>query len=326
MKYVMGIDGGGSKTTAIVGDERGNIVGAYTGTGSGHQTVGIEETKRVIKEVMDKACAAASIAPAQILHIYAGLAGADFEVDFILLEKSLGPIFDKVPFTIVNDSWIALYASAVDGWGAVSINGTGSNAAAIDKERKKTTILRALHYELGGYGGGGHVMIEGVHAACRDDENTGEKTLLTKYIPSELGFGSMEEFVLARYKDEISFEDMNKVTKLVCTLAHEGDKVCQDILIKAGKEMGKLLAGCICKVGMQNENVPVVLAGSMYNKVKTKLLIDSLTLSLRRRVPDFTLIVLKDPPVFGAYFESLRKAGVIVDQTTFDNARKTYIY
>jgi len=95
-------------------------------------------------------------------------------------------------------------------------------------------------------------------------------------------------------------------------------------LIKTDEEIGKLLAGCICKLGMQNENVPVVLAGSLYSKTDNLLLTDSLTLSLRRKVPKFNLIVLRDPPVFGAYFESLHRIGVTVDQNTTDNARKTY--
>jgi len=324
MKYVVGIDGGNSKTTTIIGDAYGNILATYNGRGSNHQTVGIEETRRVIKEAIDNVCASASIKPEQLSYIYAGLAGADFEIDFSLLKENLSSIFGKIPFDITNDSWIALYAGAIEGWGAVSINGAGSNAAAIDRKRENTTILRAQHYELGGYGGGDHVMTEGIHFACRADEDTGDKTLLTERIPEELGFKDMEEFVLARYTDKIRLEDLRKITKLVYTLANEGDKVCQDILIKTGEEIGKLLAGCICKLGMQDENVPVVLAGSLYSKTDNLLLTDSLTLSLRRKVPRFNLIVLRDPPVFGAYFESLHRIGVTVNHTTMDNARRTF--
>ena len=324
MGYVMGIDGGNSKTTAIIGDEQGNIVGVCNSSGSNHQTAGVEEAKRVIKEVVDKACASASISPGQLSYIYVGIAGADFEIDHILLEENLGPIFGKVPYCIANDSWIALFAGAVEGWGVVSINGAGSNAAAIDKKRENTTILRALHYELGGYGGGIHVITESVHRACRADENTGEKTLLTERIPQELGFKDMEEFVLARYMDKISWDEMAKIPEITYALASEGDSVCQDILIKMGDEIGKLLTGCICKLGMQNENVPVVLSGSLYSKTTNLLLQDSLTLRLRRTVPNFTLIVLRDPPVFGAYFEGLHRIGITVDENTTNNARKSY--
>ena len=49
MKYILGIDGGGSKTTAILADETGKILGRGRGGASNYQTIGLENAGQAIK-------------------------------------------------------------------------------------------------------------------------------------------------------------------------------------------------------------------------------------------------------------------------------------
>lgn len=320
MRYVLAIDGGGTKTDSVIGDERGNIIATYRGSASNHQIVGIEETAIVIEQAISNTCNLANIHYSQLSYIFLGIAGADLDYDFNLLTTRLSPSFKGIPFSIVNDSWVALAAGSIEGWGVVSICGTGSNVAAKDKDGN-TGILRALSYELGGIRGGNHIISDAMHHACRCDEKTGEYTMLVKYIPVELGCKNMKEVIYKRYTKKISNESMNKIVKLVFNLANKRDLVCQNILIKMGEELGKQISGLICKLNIQDEKVPIVLAGSIYEKGENMLLLDSLTLSLRKTVPDFELIMLDLPPVAGAYFEALRNIGINVDEEIAEHVR-----
>lgn len=145
--------------------------------------------------------------------------------------------------------------------------------------------------------------------------------MLVKYIPVELGCKNMKEVIYKRYTKKISNESMNKIVKLVFNLANKRDLVCQNILIKMGEKLGKQISGLICKLNIQDEKVPIVLAGSIYEKGENMLLLDSLTLSLRKAVPDFELIMLDLPPVAGAYFEALRNIGINVNEEIAEHVR-----
>ena len=50
MNYVLAIDGGGTKTEALIGDDKGNILGMYRGGSSNHQIVGSTYVKQTISK------------------------------------------------------------------------------------------------------------------------------------------------------------------------------------------------------------------------------------------------------------------------------------
>ena len=53
MKYYLGIDGGGTKTTAAVSDENSNIITKATGKTINFYSVGMEASRRNLKEAID---------------------------------------------------------------------------------------------------------------------------------------------------------------------------------------------------------------------------------------------------------------------------------
>jgi len=313
MNYVLAIDGGGTKTEALIGDDKGNILGMYRGGSSNHQIVGSTYVKQTISDVMENVCIRTNIESDKLSYIYIGIAGADFDSDFTMLDKLLNPIFKNIPYNVVNDSWIALSAGTLGGWGVVSVCGTGNNVAVKDKNGKKK-ILRALSYDLGNYGGGNHLVREVLHHSCRCDENTGPYTRLVEEIPKLMKVKNMEQVVYSIYMGDICKEQLNNVVQLVFDLALDNDLVSQEIIIKMGSEIGKMITGLVNNMKMTKMEIPIVLAGSIYEKTKSTLLIDSLRLSVRRSIPKFSFIKLNCSPVLGAYIEALRGIGTRIDR------------
>ena len=73
MKYFMGIDQGGSKTAAIVGDEYGHILGMGKSFGAVHSVNGMEMAMEAAKEAFDEALDQAGLAYEDISGLYGGM-------------------------------------------------------------------------------------------------------------------------------------------------------------------------------------------------------------------------------------------------------------
>ena len=126
MAIFLGIDGGGSKTSSLIGDEN-SILGRGTAAGSNVVRVGEVPTREALAAAIRQACGAAHIVPAQITRTCIGVAGAarpqiSQTIQRLLTELVPGEI------EVVGDMVIALEAAFDDGPGVIVIAGTGSIA------------------------------------------------------------------------------------------------------------------------------------------------------------------------------------------------------
>src|SRR5204862_2040827 len=128
MKYYLGVDGGASKTAALVTDETGKSLGTGIAGPSNHLRVGIETAARNIERAVNKAVVAADVATREIVWAYCGIAGADHPAHRQEVVDSLEIFFPRGNFTVDNDARIALTGAIGFGAGVVVIAGTGSVA------------------------------------------------------------------------------------------------------------------------------------------------------------------------------------------------------
>lgn len=321
--YILGIDGGGSKTRCILGDSKGNILADVSAGPSNHQVCGPEETRQVVKGLMDQALSQACLDRSKISYAFLGLAGADLAEDFEMLYSLLDPVFDGIPYKIVNDVWLVMRSGTSKPWGAVCICGTGSNSAAANPDGQEAK-LRSLGYELGNYGGGTDMGREALYRAFRADEGTGPETSLTDHLPKIFGKDSMADLVSAFYPSwgPDTYQRLKKVPPLVFKLASEGDQVCQDILIHMGSVLGEMTRGVIREVGMENMDFHIVLGGSLFYG-ENPLFIDAFTLAVHRAAPKATIRLARLAPVVGAYLYSLDALGIETDKAIIENLRKS---
>lgn len=297
--YLVGIDGGATKTSCIIGDENGKVICSGTGKASNYQVVGVENTKSAVLSALNEAMNRIGISIKDIDYAVLGLAGADMECDFKVLNNICSEIFMDVPFRIVNDCWIGLRAGCDEYCGVVTICGTGTNSAGRNKNGQEV-ILRSMSYEMGNWGGGTELLRDALHYAFRSEECTGKRTMLEVEIPSMFNLSSMEQMANLIRTGKHDEEKMYEIPIKVFELAAKGDEVCQDMLIKMGREMGTFAAGVIKRLGIEREKFLVVLAGSVF-KGKSPLLIDEYTTTVHRTAPHAKIQVSSREPVEGAY-------------------------
>ena len=110
MSVVLGVDGGGSKTHALVAGEHGEVLGFATAGRSNWEDIGLESAGASLAEAVGGALAAAGVAPADLAASAFGLAGLDWDSDRPMLGALVDPLGLGGPRRLDNDSFIALRA------------------------------------------------------------------------------------------------------------------------------------------------------------------------------------------------------------------------
>ncbi|HPU01987.1 MAG: hypothetical protein GX890_02915 [Firmicutes bacterium] len=312
-RYYAGVDGGATKTLALCGDEAGELLGFGLGGPSNYQVVGATAAVEAVGEALEGALRQAGIERRELAFAVFALSGADLPSDFALLQKKLADKFPGLPFRLVNDCWAAFRAGTDAPYGAVSVCGTGTNAAARNRDGAQAA-LRSLGYECGNWGGAVDLAREALHHAFRSEEGTGPKSRLEERVLAAFGgeFSSYDELAEALRDDlSLKFRSIHLLPVIVFELASAGDAVAQDILIRMGAAAGGDCAAVIRAVGMEHEPCEVVLAGGMYAAARqlNPLLIDSFKLALHRAVPAARLRLPLFEPALGAYLLAVAEYG-----------------
>lgn len=307
-KFIIGVDGGGTKTIAVLSDLEGNIVCSDKTSGINYQIIGIDTASETITKLIRNLLKRAKIGSEEISFLLLGLAGTDFPEEIQLWENHLAPDISCIPHKICTDTWVALAAGSLGQAGAISICGTGHNTA-VKREDGEEFVISALRFALGNFGGGRMIADFALHSAFRDFEDVGEKTLLTKYLPE---FCEVEDMVQLRtmvLDSGYTYHYKYPVPKLVAELAQKGDRVSFDILRKIGKVQGEMTARLIRKAGMEKENIPIVLAGSVYCGEDNAVIVDSFKSVIREMCPELkpNYVTLECPPVFGSLLLAARQ-------------------
>lgn len=321
---IFSIDGGGTKTHLGAFDRKGNILYEAYSTGCNHQTLGVDTYKKVISELIERACQALEISLHDVTYMHLGISGADLQSDFDRLNQATIEIVGQTPFHIENDAWLIMRSGLKKMYGAVAICGTGTNSAAVNKTGKKA-ILRSLGFTLGIYGGGLDIARESLHYAFRAEELTYKKTRLMDEIPPLLHVSNMENVVPLFYpKTTVDRHQLGKITELTFQLAQQGDEVSIEIIQRVGMFLGLQTAGVIKQVGSEHEDIPVVIGGRVLESGSHHL-IDAMTAYLNQEIPNAYLVKTIYPPMVGGYLRALDYLGIIQDDDIEKNLEEMRI-
>jgi len=125
---VIGIDGGGSKTHAMVADDQGRTVAETIGPGSAVRPGQAEHSANVIADVVRDALASCEMTHVMPRALCVGVAGAGREAERQALWQALVSRDLASELVIHSDFSIALDDAFSDGPGVLLISGTGSVA------------------------------------------------------------------------------------------------------------------------------------------------------------------------------------------------------
>jgi N-acetylglucosamine kinase-like BadF-type ATPase len=260
-ELILGIDGGGSKTIALLADLDGRVLGRGTAGSSNYQGVGAEAAQAALSRAIRAAFAAAEVPPGPIRAACLGLAGVDRPEDRALFEAWAARAAPGVPTLIVNDAELVLAAGTPEGWGAALICGTGSIAVGRDRAGQMARAGGWGHL-LGDEGSGYAIGSAALRAVTRASDGRAPQTALTAAVLSHWSLATPEDLISHVYQAHVTTPHIAALTPLVEAAAVEGDEVALGILADAGRELALAVKAVVQQLALSNP-VPCALAGGV---------------------------------------------------------------
>lgn len=285
--YFIGIDGGGTKTEAVVLDLEGNIHATRVSDSSNLRNIGIE---RAVENIVR------SIPPLKkekIESLFVGIPA--FAEEFKDKEEEIKDLICKSTdiakenIFIVSDQIIAFFSGTEKEDGVVVISGTGSVARGWNEGKDiKTTGWGYLTDRGGAFQVGKCAYQKTVEALDRMENHT----ILTKMVMEKFKAEKIEDLNKIVYREN-PVEILSPLSILVNTAAEKGDDIAVNILNDACDYLLKATKNTIEKLNFEKD-FPVVLVGGMF---KSEIFLNRFKENIS---PNAQIIIPKESPAMGA--------------------------
>jgi len=288
----LGIDGGGTKTSCAIGDETSLIASATAG-GSNIIRLGEEQARKGLREAIEKACAAANLAPSAFERICLGMAGVGRAEVSEIAQRILAEITSSQAL-VVGDMVVALEAAFGEGPGVIAIAGTGSIAYGRNAHGR---AVRA-----GGWGfaisdeGSGHWIGRSALTAVVRAHDEGGGLNLFKVISEAWGITTLGELV--RTANSTPPPDFAGLCAPIIAAAEAGDVSARTVLTQAGAELAGLSKVVISRIFEEGSDVRVAMAGGVFRNCA--LVRQVFYNSVRSEYPNAAVLPTVVEPVKGA--------------------------
>jgi N-acetylglucosamine kinase-like BadF-type ATPase len=321
MTAVLGMDGGGRKTYAVVTDEQGAVLGGGEAGTSNWEISGEEGTREALAIAARDALTAARIDEDEIAAVLLGLAGLDWPSDEPRLLDLSAHIAAGAPRRVVNDAFIALRAGASESWGIAVIAGTGTVAVGRDPVGNEFRTIGEGR-AFGDFGDEFDVSELAVAAVADQYTGRGPVTMLTEMLMERLGATSVEAMLerLARHDPRFRSPELQNLTPMVLAATEAGDLVARTVLERIGEALGEAAGVVARRLNLSNLPVEVVLAGGLF-RTPNRYLLDELELGVRRTAPRAEVRLLTCPPVVGAALMAMELARIPITSNASSRLR-----
>jgi N-acetylglucosamine kinase-like BadF-type ATPase len=303
MKYFLGVDGGQSSTTAVIGNELGRVIGIGRGGPSNH--VGASEGRskfvNAIHECVTAACAKAGVDSTTVRFTSAclGFSGGPADKESIVNE-----ILSSKHTLVTHDGLIALAGATAGQPGVIAIAGTGSFAFGRNAAGKSARA-GGWGYVFGDEGGGFFITRQALRAALRFEEGWGPRTAMRSMFLDATAAPGINDLLHRFYTAEFPRPRIAEFSMVVDKAAHSGDEIAREILHEAAQQLTLIAKAVRQQLFEVAEVVPVAYVGGVF---RSGILLEKFRELLegegnRVQAPVYG-------PAAGALLEAYRAAGV----------------
>ncbi|MBD2867035.1 BadF/BadG/BcrA/BcrD ATPase family protein [Paenibacillus arenilitoris] len=301
MRYVAGLDGGGTKTAGAVADERGNLIGAFTFGAinlNGRDEAGIRGSVREMMAAIGGLCGGLE----HCAHICIGAAGVSNPTAGSRLTAMVREFGYAGGLTITGDHETAMYGSLEGASGILLIAGTGSICFGRNGNGAEHRT-----------GGGGHLI---------DDEGSGysigrdliaatlkahDGRIANRHIApmvfARLGVESVRELIGFVYDPRTNKKDIAALAPLLSELCALGDEEAHAIARRSAGALYELVVPVAEKLSLQDGELALT-GGVLTGNADVRA---SLVALLGRRYPRLNCIAPRRDAAFGAVLIALEK-------------------
>jgi N-acetylglucosamine kinase-like BadF-type ATPase len=330
MRLFLGVDGGQTATKTVVGDEHGAIVAQSSGGPSNHteEPGGPERLERVIMATIREALGSMGISNPDEHTFAAACFGMTGETD--IKTRVLKRIVRTEHLKVVHDSVNALAGATAGQPGIIVIAGTGSVARGINAQGEEARVGGWGH-QFGDEGSAYWIGRAAVRATLAEFDRMAPKTILTPMLFEGLSVTSPYQLTEKYYAGALSRDHLAGLSVWVDEAARQGDKVAQEILREAGRDLARLAQAVIALVFPRPDDSAhrgseqkflVCYAGGAF---QSEFVLTSFTESVSSRDRRAEVRPALLPPVLGSLLLAYRDAAVELPRSATSSWTKTMV-
>lgn len=310
--YFLGVDGGGSKTTAVVFNDKGEFICSARGESINYYSVGIDSARLAMKNIIenlnmnDFSCAVI------------GMSALNERATKEETERFCSGIIDSKKIIMDSDLFVALEAMDVSGECAAIISGTGSMAVCRNADGSMSHT-GGWGYILGDEGSGFSIGLNAIKAAIKSAENCAPETALLGECLNYFSINNIYDLIDLYYEKKVSRKKTAAFARLVTKCCNNGDEVAKSILKNEAYELSQTALGLIRN---KNKDIAIGLWGGVFQN--NMFFRHEFTEIMNQN--GFTNVKLIDfTPEIGAIFAGYKSSGIEIVDIIKENIKTTYI-
>lgn len=310
-----GFDGGGTRTTCVLCDLEGEVLGVGRGGRSNYHNTGLPNALASLRSAFEGALSRSGLRDAPEVRACFGLAGLDSPDDLAVMRNAIASMHlgagTRRKDLVENDWRTAIAGAFVEEPGVTLIAGTGCVAAAQARGGKKVVRVGGWGHIVDDRGSAYDIGRDALYAAMRDYDGRGPPTALLRLVMKRLDVDEPQGIIAKVYAGHMTVSAIASLSTLVSEAADAGDEVALSVLREKAKVLGNLVLSAASRLGMLDSPFGVSLNGGVFRAGRTML--DPLVGEIRAGAPRASVVEPRLPPQCGAVVLLLRRSGRKVD-------------
>lgn len=262
MRYVAGLDGGGTKTAVTIADETGQAVYSFTAGPMNYNGQDEASIRRALQEIcgmIAKVCGGLDACGS----ICIGAAGISNPAVGSRLKALLEENGYRGCLTLVGDHETALCGAHEGLYGIILIAGTGSICYGRSADGR-THRAGGFGYLIDDEGSGYSIGRDLLTALVRAEDGREAPTVITELVYRQLGFGTVQDIVGFVYDKNRNKKDIAALAPLLSEACDAGDALALRIAETNAQSLVEMAAAVTERLGMQEGALAV--AGSVLQR------------------------------------------------------------
>jgi N-acetylglucosamine kinase-like BadF-type ATPase len=310
--YYLGVDGGGTKTQAVIVDDVGNVCGIGVAGASNFGNTSVELARQSIGATVHLAAAEAGIDDSHFAAAFLGIAGVVSESDRnvvreIAQQLRLAP---EDAIGVDHDCRIALAGGLAGETGIVQIIGTGTSCFGMNAQGERW-MSGGWGHLIADEGGGYWLGIQAIKAAAAAYDGRGEATLLHDAVLQALRIEGIPQIMQRLYSSKITVSEIAALSHVVVAAAEQHDRAAQAIIASGMDEVARCVVAVAQRLTMGDAPSLVSVGGMMQ---AGSIITTPLAQAVLRRLPACRIVQPRFPAAVGAALLARQMCAPLDDQ------------
>lgn len=320
-RYVLGIDGGGTKTQAVIIDDSGHLCGTGLGGPSNYDDVGVETTQASIKQAVDAARQMADLPQTPLAAAFLGMAGVVSPTDRAIIQEIAQNLDLALPKTlgVDHDCRIALAGGLSGRPGLVQIAGTGSSTFGLNAAGEG--------WRSGGWGqlisdeGSSYWLgVQAMRTAVSAFDGRIDHTALLEKVQAHLGLAHINDIMHRIYLTGLARAEVAGLAPLVIEAARAGDDAALGLINQGTQELAECVFAVARRLGFTGGPCELAMVGGLFRA--GDIFVRPFKNAVLGKLPHCRVIPAELPPVLGACVLSLQMLDIAIDEDVTQSLRR----